>query len=50
LQGIAAAAIVAPGLAYAGDVAEADTNGRHGLWIRSCVRTVARWSSGDALV
>ncbi|MGA7978957.1 MAG: MFS transporter [Chromatiaceae bacterium] len=30
LQGIAAAAIVAPGLAYAGDVAEADTNGRHG--------------------
>jgi MFS family permease len=30
LQGIAGAAIVAPALAYAADVAEADANGRHG--------------------
>jgi MFS family permease len=30
LQGIAGAAIVAPALAYAADVAEADKNGRHG--------------------
>jgi MFS family permease len=30
LQGIAGAAIVAPALAYAGDVAETDASGRHG--------------------
>jgi MFS family permease len=30
VQGIAGAAIVAPALAYAGDVAETDANGRHG--------------------
>jgi len=33
LQGIAGAAIVAPALAYAGDVAETDASGRHGRLI-----------------